>query len=118
MTERPTFYLVQWGSHTAAGDEPYFGHTGEDEMVLVSLDAYEEMRERAERAESRIASVSGVEREELVRQACERQREACADVIGDVVRCDCDGAHIGRTCARIRAEEACRGTPLAVERTT
>lgn len=105
MTERPTFYLVRRGGQTAAGDEPHFGHTGEDEMVLVSLDAYEEMRQRTERAEARIASVSGVEREELVRLACERQREACARTF--------EGT--GNSWPPASAN-VCRSTPLALER--
>ena len=72
------FFLVPKDAHHASGDSADFGHVADDEHILVSRDAYEEMRERAERAEARLSSITGMAREDLVREACRRQREACA----------------------------------------
>lgn len=43
----------------------------------------ESWRERAERAEARLASITGMARQELARTTAEEQREACAKAAAD-----------------------------------
>lgn len=49
-----------------------------DEELERLLDERDVWRERAERAEAKLASITGMARQELARTTAEEQREACA----------------------------------------
>jgi exonuclease VII small subunit len=68
-------------------------------------DVVETWRERAERAEAKLASLTGMQRQELARDVASRQREACAkylDAQPYLYESDLAGT-------------VCRATPLVTE---
>lgn len=82
-------------------------------------DVVETWRERAERAESRLASVTGMQREELARTTAAAQREACAGDLGDwlgMLFHNADGGQSPIPHAEIEAiRRMVRATPLVTE---
>lgn len=71
-----------------------------DEELERLLDERDVWRERAERAEAKLASITGMARQELARTTAEEQREACA-------------RHM--VLAQDYSAQACRLAPLVTE---
>lgn len=76
-----------------------------DEELERLLDERDVWRERAERAEAKLASITGMARQELARTTAEAQREACAEAIQPT----------NEALAYYRAAEIVRATPLVTE---
>lgn len=56
------------------------------DVVETLQDEMDVWRERAERAEARLASITGMQRQELARDVAKRQREACAEELTSCLR--------------------------------
>ena len=56
------------------------------DVVETLRDEMDVWRERAERAEARLASITGMQRQELARDVAERQREADLSVVWNWLR--------------------------------